>query len=105
MLKSFECNGRMNPVDAALWIGQVVSLSIVRFEGLWSPLTRCRAGILLVLLWLGHHHVVKGCLTILVRSAMSRRQKSTTGKCNRHNWLAARQTYLAVASGKSGNTK
>ncbi|KAG5442234.1 hypothetical protein CSKR_100180 [Clonorchis sinensis] len=52
MLKSFECNGRMNPVDAALWIGQVVSLSIVRFEGLWSPLTRCRAGILLVLLWL-----------------------------------------------------
>ncbi|TGZ56824.1 hypothetical protein CRM22_010074 [Opisthorchis felineus] len=42
----------MNPVDVALWIGQVVSLSVVRFEGLWSPLTRCRAGTLLALLWL-----------------------------------------------------
>ncbi|KER27571.1 hypothetical protein T265_05390 [Opisthorchis viverrini] len=53
MLKSYECTGRMNPVSAALWIGRMVSLSIVRFEGLWSPLIRCRAGILLVLLWLG----------------------------------------------------
>ncbi|OON14366.1 hypothetical protein X801_09845, partial [Opisthorchis viverrini] len=70
MLKSYECTGRMNPVSAALWIGRMVSLSIVRFEGLWSPLIRCRAGILLVLLCLNVNGVVSSLSASILQSDM-----------------------------------